>query len=73
MSVKIDLELQPFNTPNFVIVKMPARPRHDGWQESPKYSLAELDAQTLSALCDQFRAEIFKKAGKDDPRPTEQK
>ncbi len=33
------------------------------------WPLKDVDADTLADLCDQFRAEIFRKAGKADPRP----
>jgi hypothetical protein len=60
------LNLVPFSTPNFVSVQLPARPRQDGLIEAPKFSLTQLDHDTLSALCDEFRAEVFLKAGKTD-------
>ncbi len=60
-------ELQPFTVPNYVIVKMPPRPRQDGFVESPKYALAELTPDVLAVLCDEFRAAVFAKAGRRDP------
>lgn len=66
--IKIDLELQPFSVPNFVHGVMLVKPREQGFIEGPKYALRELDEKALSALCDQFRADVFEKAGKDDPR-----
>jgi hypothetical protein len=33
----------------------------------PKWSLKEVDAETLAKMCDDFRAEIFRKAEKPDP------
>ena len=39
----------------------------DGWQELPSFALADLDSQTLNDLCDQFRDEVFRKAGKSPP------
>ncbi len=65
------IELLGFMTPNFVIQKMPARPRQAGIVESPKYALSEIPVDDLSALCDDFRAEIFRKAGKADPTKAE--
>lgn len=67
-TMKTNIELQPFITPNYVLVKMPARPRQEGFQENPKFALSELEESTLSELCDKFREEIFLKAGKEDPR-----
>lgn len=61
------VELLPFTTPNYVIQKMPAGNRQDGYRESPKYHLRDVPAEDLAALCDQFHAEIFAKADKADP------
>ena len=55
-------------TPNFVIAEMPPRPRQEGFQEAPSWPLAEVDAETLDQMWDEFRAGIFRKAGKSDPR-----
>lgn len=63
----IKVELRPFSVPNFVIQVMAPGKRQDGFKEAPSYALSELDADTLSEMCDEFRAEIFKKAGKEDP------
>ena len=67
--MKMQIEIQPWQTPNFVIGKMPARPRQEGFNPDacPKWSIAETDSETLAKLCDDFRAEIFRKAGKPDP------
>lgn len=64
---EMKIELLPFQVPNFVIQKMPARPKQDGVVESPKFALADVDPVTLGNLCDEFRAEVFRKAGKADP------
>lgn len=61
------IELLGFATPNFVIQKTPARPRQEGITEAPKYALSEIPAEDLASLCDRFRSEIFRKAGKLDP------
>lgn len=60
------IELQPFLTPNFVIGKMAPRPRQDGLGEAPKWALKDVPAEDLARLCDEFRAEVFRKAGKVD-------
>lgn len=64
----MSLNLTGFTVPNFVSVQMPARPRGEGMQESPKFALHELDVQTLAGLCDEFRMAVFAKAGKKDPQ-----
>ena len=63
----MNITLLPWQTPNYVIGQMPSRPRQDGIHESPKWHVSEVDAEDLARLCDAFRAEIFRKAGKPDP------
>lgn len=67
MKAKIEIELQPFSVPNFVLTVQQPRPKQDGIQETPKYPLSELDAETLGKLCDEFRDAVFEKAGKQQP------
>jgi hypothetical protein len=62
----LQVELQPFTVPNYVIQKMPPAPREHGVMEAPKYALNELSADTLDGLCNEFRREVFAKAGKPD-------
>jgi hypothetical protein len=64
---RMSVELRPFTVPNYVTQVTPARPRQEGFAESPKYALAEIDAETLARLCDEFRRAVFEKAGKADP------
>ena len=66
------IELLGFMVPNYVIQKMPPCPRteQDGLVEAPTYPLSEVPAEDLASLCDQFRGEIFRKAGKADPKET---
>lgn len=59
----INIELKPFSTPNFVILKR----QNDGDKENKSFPLKELDSRTLSDMCDEFRKEVFKKAEKEDP------
>lgn len=68
MSITIPTELQPFRIPNFVLEKSQVRPRQEGFVETRSHALADLDVSVLSRLCDQFRKDIFEKAGKVDPR-----
>lgn len=63
----IKLELHPWQTPNFVTIKMPPRPRQEGVKEPTTIPLVELDAAVIAEMCDTFRREVFAKAGKDDP------
>jgi hypothetical protein len=52
VKAKIDFELKPFITPNFVESK-----------EGYPISVEDLDADILEQLCDQFRRDVFAKAG----------
>lgn len=66
----INVKLLPFHTPNFVQIDPPARPRQEGPRFGDDgYAISELDAGTLSGLCDEFRASVFLKARKQDPNP----
>ena len=67
MKAKIEVELQPFTIPNFVLTVKEPRPKQDCIQEIPKYALSELDTYTLDRLCDEFRDAVFAKAGKQQP------
>lgn len=64
------VETVPWITPNFVRIQMPARPRQEGvnFKDSEGFRLEDVDVDTLSEMCDQFRADIFRKSGKKDPR-----
>lgn len=55
MKFNIELDLHPFKTPNYVLVK-------DGMKESKSFHVGELSNEVLNTLCDGFREEIFKKA-----------
>jgi len=65
----MNIELQPWQVPNFVIGVMPARRREEGINidGGPKWSLSDVDVETLAKMCDDFRLEVFRKAGKPDP------
>ena len=65
----MNIEVQPWSVPNYVIGKMPARPAQGDFNPDagPKWALAEVDAETLATMCEDFRKEVFRKAGKADP------
>lgn len=67
MKVTLQVELQPFQTPNFVLAVPKPRKREEGMKEATSYPLSDLDALTLHKLCEQFRDEVFRKAGKEQP------
>lgn len=64
----IQTKLKPFSTPNFVSIELPPRPRECGMIELPSIALKDLDEDTLSQLCEEFRQNVFRKAGKKDPK-----
>jgi len=66
--MEMKIKLQPFTVPNYVIGQSDPKPRQDGFAESLKWSLSEVDEDALSALCDRFRHDVFTKAGKKDPK-----
>lgn len=65
--MKMMIELVPIETPDYVIQKLAPGDRHTGIRIPSKFELHEIPAETLDELCNEFRAEIFRKAGKDDP------
>lgn len=62
MTTKVQVELQPFMVPNYVIQVVPPGRREEGLREAPKFRLCDLDDLTLTQLCDDFRAAVFAKA-----------
>jgi hypothetical protein len=62
MAIKANVELsfEPFMTPNFVRIS----PDGNNAILIATLPLKEINANTLDRLCDQFRTDIFKKAGK---------
>jgi hypothetical protein len=53
----VDVKLKPFTVPNFV-----REEKGDG-----TYSLGQINQIDLMRLCIDFRASVFKNAGKKDP------
>lgn len=69
MNAKIVLRVRPFSLPNFVTIEVPSSEPTSRSDPPPAATMAipDLDAETLSILCDEFRAAIFAKAKKQDP------
>lgn len=67
MKVNIEVDLKPFQVPNFVIAEDSPSKKQEGFKKAPQYHLSDLDSNTLEILCAQFRREVFKKAGKPMP------
>lgn len=64
MKTKIEIDLKPFNVPNYVLT-IPKRGQHE--DDLPKYAVADLDSSTLFGLCLEFVSSVYKKAGKTEP------
>lgn len=62
MKVQIELDIAPFTVPNFV-----RRKTSVSGEDETGIPLSDLDPTALSTLCDEFRREVFKKAGKQQP------
>ena len=62
--MKHEIELKPFNVPNFVIPVQKPKPRQEGFTEAPSIPLSELSVETLEKMCAQFRIDVMTKAGK---------
>lgn len=63
MKARVEADVRPFNIPNYVILVA-----EQGESTNASVKLSALDESTLSRMCDQFREEVFKAAGKTDPR-----
>lgn len=61
----IKIKLSPFSVPNYVLIEGPST--NDSGIQVPTYALNQLSEEALAELCDEFRASVFKKAGKKDP------
>lgn len=68
MKTKIELNLKPFLVPSYVDVVQEPKLREDGFSpEIPKFALGDLDSTALNQMCEEFTANVFKKAGKTRP------
>lgn len=66
--VTIEVKVKPFIVPRTVYLDMPPRPKQEGLCVPQHYYLKDLDASTLSKLCDEFRKNVFELAEKQDPK-----
>lgn len=65
----LDIPLQPFLAPNFVLQDKNQKISNEGeLTTNTSFPLSVVSAEKLSEMCDDFRAKIFKKAGKKDPK-----
>lgn len=65
---EVKMKVQPWATPNYVRLVAPPSTRQEGLKEAPALHVKDVDAEVLSQLCDDFRATVFKEAGKEDPQ-----
>lgn len=71
MKIQIEIEIQPFTVPNFVRrvrLKDEIVGKDD---DSTGIPIGSLDTAILDKLCDDFKANVFKKAGKELPPRSE--
>lgn len=67
MRATVQLEVEPFRVPNFVRVSVKGGTTYIEEGTPPAIPLSELDSAALSALCEAFRIEVFRKANKELP------
>lgn len=71
MKIKVEVQIEPFPVPNFVTVQKGIATEGGLHNSQPNaYPLDQLDVETLERLCETFRAGLFSKASKKDPKVT---
>jgi hypothetical protein len=70
MRLTIDVEIQDFQTPNFVVPVQRIGKKEDGpgLELSQSIPLRDVPVDLLDRLCENFRREVFRKAERPDPR-----
>lgn len=68
MKMSIEVEIAPFKVPSCVGSVIPGNPFDEvsEFKHGRTYRLEELSAETLDALCAEFRVNVFKAAKKED-------
>ena len=64
------MQVHSFSIPTHVYLKTPPQSRQHGWLDPIRVQLRELEPETLSQLCSEFRADVFRQAGLADPLGT---
>lgn len=75
ITAKIDMKLKCFIVPNSICEDLPPVPSepvffvvgHEPVTLPRTFKLSEIPAETLYELCEEFKTEIFKRAGKSVP------
>jgi hypothetical protein len=62
MKVKIEVELEPFKVPNFVVVKPKPHRKNEGFKDATSIPIGELPADVIYKLCEDFTAAVYAKA-----------
>lgn len=62
-TITLELKITPFKVPDAVTLEQAPGGREQGFRPPPTVALRELPVETLSAMCDDFRREVFRKAG----------
>jgi hypothetical protein len=65
------MSYQPLFVPNYALVPWTEEEKESKYKPLVAKSLCELTASELSDLCDNWRAEVFRRANKPDPKVTE--
>lgn len=65
MTATIEMKLQPWLAPNFARVEQAPRPRQEGIHETPAIPVADLSAEALTSLAEQWLTDLYAKAGKE--------
>jgi len=63
MKVKVGIEAKPWDSPNYISLM-------NNGTSILVVALKDVDVHVLVSMCEQFREDVFKKAGKTDPRVT---
>ena len=67
MEVSIQIHIQSFPVPEYVKLDRGADITQPIVLDGDRVSLTQLDEKVLSDLCNEFRANVFARAGKVDP------
>jgi len=69
MKTKLEINLKPFKTPNFILEQKTGGMQTD---DNPRsFELKMFDARTLEKMCEEFTDAVFRKAGKRRPPQNE--
>ena len=62
MKINIELEVKPFGTPNYVRTSVVGE---EETVNDTAIHVRDIDTATLHDLCDEFKRNVFKQAGKE--------